>query len=54
MEGKRVCQEIVEALVRQNPGCPLARHCEMFRDSCMEIVLPPPKPMKKPKRAKKV
>jgi len=34
MPNKRVCQEIIEAIARQNPRCPLARHCHMFMGTC--------------------
>jgi len=34
MSSRMLCVEIIEALVRQNPGCPLLRQCSIFRSSC--------------------
>ena len=34
MSKSRMCKDIVEAIARNNPGCPLLRHCSMFSHSC--------------------
>jgi len=57
MVSKRVCQEIVEALARQNPGCPLARQCDIFRSTCLVpnvIDMTEPENKKKPNKPTKV
>ncbi len=34
VEKYRLCREIVEALARSHPYCPLLRHCDIFRSTC--------------------